>query len=150
MLGRLEKYFGLRAMLSRDFSTAGSIILAPQVFLSRAQCFAWPHRPAQDQGTHGYCRGLRDHIAILVDGTVVPCCLDAEGDMPLGNIFQSTLPDILAGPRAFTIREGFAQQRVMDPVCRRCTYRKRFQRNIPVGPGADKKVDQKDIAALLR
>jgi radical SAM protein with 4Fe4S-binding SPASM domain len=135
MLRRLASYFGLPAPISADFSTGRGIRLAPQVFLSRERRFDWPHAPAFDLGPHGYCRGLRDHIAILVDGTVVPCCLDAEGDIPLGNIFQSTLPEILAGARAVTIREGFARQRLLEPVCRRCTYRQRFQRNIPALPG---------------
>jgi radical SAM protein with 4Fe4S-binding SPASM domain len=149
LLGQLARYFKLPPMLSRDFSTVRGAILAPQVFLSRAQSFAWPHGPAPDLGKHGFCRGLRDHIAILVDGTVVPCCLDAEGDIPLGNIFQSTLPEILAGPRASGIREGFARQQVMDPVCRRCTYRQRFQKNIPVRPDKAKKIEQRGAAAQL-
>jgi len=132
MLRRLEDYFGLPIALSEDFSTGRGITLTPQVFLSRERRFAWPHAPAPDLGAHGYCRGLHDHIAILVDGTVVPCCLDAEGDIRLGNILQSTLAAILASPRAALIREGFARQRVMEPVCRRCTYRQRFRRNNPV------------------
>jgi len=134
MLRRLEKHFSLPAPVPEDFSTIRGIILAPQVFLSRAHRFAWPHAQAPDQGALGYCRGLRDHIAILVDGTVVPCCLDAEGDIVLGNILQAPLPEILGGPRAVTIREGFARQRIMDPLCRRCTYRKRFRHSIPARP----------------
>jgi radical SAM protein with 4Fe4S-binding SPASM domain len=130
MFRRLEKYFGLPAPISKEFTGRG-IILAPQVFFSRKDRFTWPHAPAPDLGAQGYCRGLRDHIAILVDGTVVPCCLDAEGDIPLGNIFQSSLAEILAGPRAVMIREGFARQQVLDPLCRRCTYRRRFRSNIP-------------------
>ncbi|MBU0681473.1 MAG: SPASM domain-containing protein [Proteobacteria bacterium] len=132
VLQRLENHFGMPVPLAEDFSTGRGIILAPQVFLSRARRFTWPHAPAPEPGAHGYCRGLRDHIAILVDGTVVPCCLDAEGDIPLGNIFQAALDEILADPRAVMIREGFARQRLEDPLCRRCTYRQRFQRNIPV------------------
>jgi len=134
ILKHLENHFGLSGPISGDISTLRGIVLAPQVFLSREPRFTWPHGPAPDLGSRGYCRGLRDHVAILVDGTVVPCCLDAEADIPLGNIFQANLPEILAGPRAVTIREGFARQRVMDPVCRRCTYRQRFQRHIPASP----------------
>jgi len=134
MLNHLENYFDLPASPPGDLPKTRGTILAPRVFLSRENRFTWPHEPGPDQGAHGYCRGLRDHIALLVDGTVVPCCLDAEADIPLGNIFQSTLPEILAAPRAAVIKEGFVQQRVLDPVCRRCTYRKRFQHNTPVKP----------------
>lgn len=124
---RLEKHFGLEAPIPEVFAPGRGLTLAPRVFLSRENRFTWPHAPGPDLGGHGYCRGLLDHIAILVDGTVVPCCLDAEGDMPLGNIFQATLPEILGGSRATRIREGFARQQVLEPVCRRCTYRQRFQ-----------------------
>jgi hypothetical protein len=134
LLGRLAHHFGLPATLTGTPANVRNIILAPQVYLSRAQPFAWPHGPAKDLGQHGCCRGLRDHIAILVDGTVVPCCLDAEGDIPLGNVLLSTLAEILAGPRAAAMREGFARQQVLEPVCRRCTYRQRFQRSTPARP----------------
>ncbi|MCL7488965.1 MAG: radical SAM protein [Desulfobulbaceae bacterium] len=136
VLRRLERHFGLPVPLIADIPTGRGIILAPQVFLSRECNFTWPHGPAPDLGAHGYCRGLRDHVAILVDGTVVPCCLDAEGDIPLGNILHSSLAEILAGPRAAAIRAGFARQRVIDPVCRRCTYRQRFRHNNSGKPGA--------------
>lgn len=128
ILRRLEKHFSLPTPVPEDFSSGRGLVLAPRVYLSRERCFAWPHAPAPDGGEQGSCRGLRDHIAILVDGTVVPCCLDAEGDIALGNIFYASLQEILASPRAVLIREGFARQRVVDPLCRRCTYRKRFQR----------------------
>ncbi len=127
MLMRLEKHFKLPLPIPENLPKGRGMNLAPQVFLSRERRFTWPHAPAPDQGERGNCRGLRDHIAILVDGTVVPCCLDAEGDIPLGNIFQSTLDEILAAPRAEAIRQGFACQRVPEPLCRRCTYRQRFQ-----------------------
>ncbi|MFN2368798.1 MAG: radical SAM/SPASM domain-containing protein [Desulfurivibrionaceae bacterium] len=125
---RLARHFNLPAPIPEDFATGRGFALARQVFLSRENRFAWPHHPAPDLGGNGYCRGLRDHIAILVDGTVAPCCLDAEADMPLGNILQKTLPEILAGSRAAMIREGFARQQILEPVCRRCTYRQRFHK----------------------
>ena len=132
VLNRLEDHFGLHSPLSTDFPTRRGIILVPRVYLSMERSFTWPHGPAPDLGSHGYCRGLRDHIGILVDGTVVPCCLDSEGDIPLGNILQAPLPEILAGLRADTIRTGFARQQLIDPVCRRCTFRRRFHKNTAV------------------
>ena len=134
MLWRLGNYFGLPAAFLGNTPTGRGIVLAPQVFFSREKGFTWPHGAAPDLGPHGYCRGLRDHIAILVDGTVVPCCLDAEGDMELGNIFRATLPEILADSRATSIRTGFARRQLVESVCRRCTYRQRFRGNIIAGP----------------
>lgn len=74
----------------------------------------------------GFCRGLRDQIGILADGTVVPCCLDRNGDMPLGNVFGENVGDILGRPRARALYDGFSARRVVEPLCANCTYRLRF------------------------
>jgi len=121
---RLESVFGLA--LPSALTPGQGIKLAPQVFLSQEEAFSWPHAPAPDLGENGTCRALRDHIGILVDGTVVPCCLDAEGDIALGNIRTSSLAKILASPRATMIRQGFECRKLVDPLCLRCTYRQRF------------------------
>ena len=81
---------------------------------------------AEDRGESCFCYGLRDQIGILCDGTVVPCCLDHEGDVPLGNLFTQSLEEILAGERARAIREGFSRRRAVEPLCRRCGYSRRF------------------------
>lgn len=121
---RLEDRFDLR--LPSALTPGQGIKLAPHVFLSQEEEFSWPHAPAPDCGELGTCRALRDHIGILVDGTVVPCCLDAEGDIALGNIHDLPLAEILANPRAASMREGFGRRRVVEALCRRCTYRRRF------------------------
>ena len=63
---------------------------------------------------------------MLCDGTVVPCCLDHEGDIPLGNLFETPLEEILASPRARAIYEGFSRRRAVEPLCRSCGYARRF------------------------
>ena len=126
ILRRLESFFALASKISGDLTPGQGITLAPGIFLSQAQQFTWPHTPGPDLGSHGFCLGMRDHLAILVDSTVVPCCLDAEADINLGNIQQSSFEEILAGPRASLLRQGFSQQQVLEPLCRRCTYRQRF------------------------
>jgi radical SAM protein with 4Fe4S-binding SPASM domain len=124
ILERLASFFKLPSLITGN--DARSLPLAPGVFLSWDRRFEWPHASAPDLGGYGRCRGLHDHIAILVDGTVVPCCLDAEADIPLGNILQGNLNEILTGTRAVSMREGFARQRIVEPLCRRCEYKKRF------------------------
>ena len=64
----------------------------------------------------------------LADGTVIPCCLDHEGDIPLGNLLKEELKDILAGERAKGIYEGFSCRRPTEELCRRCGYASRFNR----------------------
>lgn len=100
--------------------------IAPGVFLESGEMFDWPDMTAADMGERCFCYGLRDHIGVLCDGTVVPCCLDREGEMRLGNLFSEELEDILAGPRARNIYEGFSGRRAREKLCRRCGYARRF------------------------
>lgn len=126
ILKALENFFALPEPLADRRTPGHGITLAPKIFLSRNARFTWPHAPAPNLGTAGTCRGLRDHIAILVDGTVVPCCLDAEADIPLGNIHSQSLAEILDSPRAAALRTGFSQRRLTESLCQRCTFRQAF------------------------
>ncbi len=89
--------------------------------------FGWPDMNAPDLGERVFCHGLDDHFAILADGSVVPCCLDAEGDMTLGNIFESDIRSILASDRAQKIAEGFKNKIASEELCRKCAYARRFK-----------------------
>jgi len=100
--------------------------LADRVFLDRAEIFDWPDFDAPlDDAAHG-CYGLRDQIGVLADGTVVPCCLDRDGSLALGNLLTEDLEEILDRPRARAILEGFRRGEAVEELCRRCGYAKRF------------------------
>lgn len=92
------------------------------IYLHNGDKFCWPDMEAPDYGTKTHCMALDDQIGILADGTVVPCCLDHEGDIPLGNIFKSTLEDILQSERAIFLRSGFDRGIATEELCRRCGY----------------------------
>ena len=96
------------------------------LFLEKDDRFDWPDPEAPDGGDSLSCRGLRDHFGILCDGTVVPCCLDSEGSLALGNVFREELSDILESPRAVAIAEGFRRRKAAEDLCRRCGYARRF------------------------
>ncbi len=100
--------------------------LSDKIYLESAQKFIWPDKAAPKQDVH-FCMGLRDHIGILCDGTVVPCCLDADGEIKLGNLFREELTDIINSPRAVKIYEGFSQNRCEENLCSRCQYATRFK-----------------------
>jgi len=102
--------------------------LAERVYLEWGEKFDWPDLEQERVNQTGFCYGLRDHVGVLWDGTVVPCCLDHEGDIPLGNLHDSTLEDILSTPRARAIYDGFSQNRTVEPLCRTCGYMRRFRR----------------------
>lgn len=97
-----------------------------RVYLEYGDKFDWPDLAAADGGAQGFCYGLRDQIGVLCDGTVVPCCLDHEGDLALGNLFRQDLEEILRSPRARAIYEGFSGRNAVEPLCRRCGYARRF------------------------
>lgn len=103
--------------------------IGERVYLDYGDRFEWPSLAAPERAESFYCYGLRDQIGVLADGTVVPCCLDHEGDIALGNLFESDLADILSSPRVKAICNGFLAGTAVEPLCRRCGYAQtRFQK----------------------
>lgn len=90
--------------------------------------FSWPDKDAPETGGEVFCYGLSDHFAVLVDGTVVPCCMDSDGVIALGNVFEAPLDEILSSPRAGAITDGFAKKCATEALCRRCGYAQRFSK----------------------
>lgn len=103
--------------------------IASRLFLEWGERFDWPDldAPENPSNAHAFCYGLRDQIGVLVDGTIVPCCLDAEGTVALGNLFDSELDEILASERARSIYDGFTNHRAVEELCRKCGYARRFE-----------------------
>lgn len=88
--------------------------------------FEWPDSKAEIKGDKFQCYALKDQFGILSDGTVVPCCLDSDGIINLGNIFSEDIDKILNSKRALNILEGFKCGRAAEELCRRCCYAQRF------------------------
>ncbi len=91
-------------------------------------CFEWPDPEASVLSHRGFCYGLGSHFGILVDGTVIPCCLDAGGIIALGNIKEYPLCEILRCERAIRMREGFDAGIFTEDLCTRCGFAARFVR----------------------
>ena len=103
----------------------GSWRLGERLYLEQAERFDWPDLAGAARETR-FCLALRDQAAVLVDGTVVPCCLDHEGDIPLGNLFDAPMEEILSSPRARALYEGFSRGKPSEALCRRCGFAERF------------------------
>lgn len=88
--------------------------------------FDWPDMSVDSMGEEVFCYGLGDHFGILCDGSVIPCCLDHEGDITLGNIFDTPIDEILSSPRAEAVREGFSKKCAAEELCKKCGYARRF------------------------
>ncbi len=104
-----------------------SVRLKGRIYLHLDTIFAWPGDLDTQPRDKGFCHALSTHCAILADGTVCPCCLDADGRIALGSLHDSPLADILHSPRAHAMAAGFAVGRLVEEVCRHCTYCRRFK-----------------------
>ena len=126
--GAVEAFLSQR--IGRDVESLprdarGNRTLRPNLFLERAERFGWPDLHAPESGAN-FCHGFTRQLAVLGDGTVTPCCLDSEGDIPLGNLLSQPLEEILQGERAVAMAAGFAARNPTEELCRRCGYARRF------------------------
>ncbi len=98
-----------------------------RLHLEYGERFEWPDMAAADGGNNVFCHALSDHFGILCDGTVVPCCLDSDGKLALGNAFDTPISQLLSSDRARRIREGFRARCAAEELCRKCGYARRFK-----------------------
>ena len=102
--------------------TRGGYKMRDYLYLEWGDTFEWPDLDAATYSERHSCYGLRDQVAVLCDGTVIPCCLDAEGVLKLGNLFDTPIEEILASPRAVAIKESFERRCITEALCRRCDF----------------------------
>lgn len=106
------------------------IKLDDKIYLSLEEEFTWPSLEASYYNEIGTCYGGKSHLSILNDGTVTICCLDGEGVSNLGNIFESSFEEILESDKYKNIIKGFNDRRVYLDICKHCSYKDRFTKNI--------------------
>lgn len=92
------------------------------IFINTYKEFIWPDLDNDYYNEEGTCYALKDHIAVLVDGTVVPCCLDSKGIINLGNIFNDKLKDILNSDRVVKMIDGFKCNKKIEELCKKCKF----------------------------
>ncbi len=102
------------------------IKICDNVYLEWGDRFEWPDCDAEIKGNKFFCYGLKDQFGILSDGTVVPCCLDSDGAINLGNIFTDELESILNSQRAVNMVDGFKCGIASEELCKKCGYAQRF------------------------
>lgn len=105
---------------------ARGVKIRDNIYLEWGERFEWPDINEKIKGERFFCYGLKDQFGILVDGTVVPCCLDSDGVIALGNVFENDLTDILNSNRVKAIVECFRQGKASEELCKRCGYAQRF------------------------
>lgn len=127
ILQNLEKAFCIDFKLSTALKDKKNIKLQNNLFIHLAEIFEWPDIDKDVVDESVFCYGLRDQFGILVDGTVVPCCLDNEGAIALGNIFEQPLKDILCSDRAKKMYDGFSGRKAVEELCKKCGYATRYK-----------------------
>ena len=102
-----------------------SIRLDNKILVHFDNYFEWPSLNNQHYGD-GTCQGLQSHIAILASGKVVPCCLDCDGVIELGDLHEESLESILSNKRTINMLEGFKEGKAIEELCQKCSYKERF------------------------
>ena len=122
----LESHLNLDFKIKEKCQSYRGGNLLKNIYINQAEKFEWPDIDRDDQLETVFCYGLRDHIGILVDGTVVPCCLDSEGNIALGNLYETSLENIISSDRAQNMIKGFTNRKVTEELCKKCGYARRF------------------------
>lgn len=110
--------------VENDLSQKGRVRLAYKVFLLLTKSFEWARAEGERESgeVRKKCYGLLSQIAILSNGVVVPCCIDCDGGIALGNLKTQSLEEILDSKRARDIIKGFKRGVAIEEQCKVCTY----------------------------
>lgn len=119
-------YYKLDNSLKNKIYNDNNIKISNNIYINKSNKFVWPTLNNSYCNKSGYCHSLKDHIAILVDGTIIPCCLDGEGVIKLGNIYNNNLIDIISSNRFQNMMKGFQNRKVTEELCIHCSFKNRF------------------------
>lgn len=123
---KIEKHFDLDYKIEDKLIPGRGLKIKNRLYLNTDLEFKWPELSDNVENEDGFCYGLRNQIGILVDGTVIPCCLDGEGVVNLGNIFKKSFKEIVEGKRATDIYDGFSNKKAVEELCKKCTFKEKF------------------------
>jgi MoaA/NifB/PqqE/SkfB family radical SAM enzyme len=125
----IEEEFGFStAALDVDPRRKKGHNLTGRLYVNFDSRFEWPTLAQEIRTQEGFCHGLKSHFGVHADGTLVPCCLDKEAVLALGNCHETPLAELLQGPRARRMRDGFARGELVEDLCQRCPFIARFDK----------------------
>lgn len=125
---KINSYYHLSPEIVEKLYKESNIKIKENIYVNKDNEFLWPEVENDYYEPCGYCHALKDQMAILVDGTIIPCCLDGEGIINLGNIYENTLEEIIFGNRAQNMIKGFQSRRVNEELCKHCNFKEKFDR----------------------
>lgn len=123
IVDKLSKYYQLSPETVEKIKAENNVKIKTTIYVDKDNEFEWPS--ITNHNSCGFCYALKTHIAILVDGTVVPCCLDSNGLINLGNIYTEDLDDIINSTRYQTLQKSFQDRKPSEKLCQSCTHKER-------------------------
>ena len=122
-VNKLVSHYKLSTEIVDKIKNENNVKIKDRIFVDKDNEFEWPS--ITNHNSCGFCYALKTHIAILVDGTVVPCCLDSNGLVDLGNIYNESLENIINSNRYQTLKKSFQDRKPSEDLCKSCTYKDR-------------------------
>lgn len=98
------------------------IKILPNLIIDTFHEFIWPDLNNNYYSEIGKCKGLIDHLGILSNGTIIPCCLDTKGIINLGNIYHEELNEILKKEIVKEMIENFKKGYKCQELCKHCRF----------------------------
>lgn len=126
IVDKIKKHYKLSEEIVEKIKKEKNIKISSTIYVDKDNEFEWP--TITNTKSCGYCYALRTHIAILVDGTIVPCCLDSNGKVELGNIFKDDLSKIIVSKKYQTLKKSFQDRKPSEKLCQSCTFKKQHNK----------------------
>ncbi len=127
LLDKIENHYKLDNKMHKIILEKENIRIDNNTYINKGKEFCWPTLNNGIYSEKGTCIGLKNQIAILSDGTIVPCCLDAEGIISLGNIFQDSFKNIVNSKEVDSIINGFNNNKKIKELCKHCNFYETFK-----------------------
>ncbi len=124
IVDKIKEYYNLSPEIVDKIINENNIKVNPHIYVDKDNEFKWP--TVNNHKSEGYCYALKTQIGILVDGTVVPCCLDSNGVIELGNIYKQDLKEIINSDRYKNLQKSFQNRKPCEELCRSCSYKERL------------------------
>ena len=122
----IKNYYKLSPEIVDKINTTKNIKISSTIYVDKDNEFEWPDEE-NGKETNGFCMALKTQIAILCDGTVVPCCLDSNGCIKLGNIYNDKFEDIINSDKFIKLKKAFQERKITEKLCLNCTFKNRFK-----------------------
>ena len=129
-LNKIKEKYNINNKLYNEIINGNNVKISNNIYINKDKEFEWPDISNNYYNEHGFCYGLKNQVGFLVDGTITICCLDSFGVSNLGNIFNDNIEIIMNSEKVKNIIKGFNDRKVYLDICKHCSYKERFNKNI--------------------